>query len=96
MSEGKEPITALTDLVTYKDGQEIGREFLHTSRYKAKAPVIQVHSMADLTAPASEPGGDSGGETPDGGAGAEAPAMRDRTYPMRGQENQENQNNNAQ
>ena len=96
VSEGKEPITALTDLVTYKDGQEIGREFLHTSRYKAKAPVIQVHSMADLTAPASEPGGDSGGETPDGGAGAEAPGNEGQNVPDEGQENQENQNNNAQ
>ena len=34
----------VTDIVTYKDGEEISREFLHNSIYRAQAPVIRRNS----------------------------------------------------
>ena len=34
----------VTDSVTYKDGEEISREFLHNSIYRAQAPVIRRNS----------------------------------------------------
>ncbi len=39
-SYGKEGYRVVTDLVTMKDGEEVGREFLHNSTYNAQAPVI--------------------------------------------------------
>ncbi|MEI3175325.1 MAG: VanW family protein [Lachnospiraceae bacterium] len=40
-SHGKEGYQVRTDLVTYKNGEEISREFLHNSQYNAQAPVIR-------------------------------------------------------
>ncbi len=41
---GHEGYLVATDLVTYKDGEEIGREFLHNSTYKPQTPVIRRNS----------------------------------------------------
>ena len=43
-SYGKEGYRVETDLVTMKDGEEIGREFLHNSTYNPQAPVIRRNS----------------------------------------------------
>ena len=43
-SYGKEGCRVVTDIVTYKDGEEISREFLHNSIYRAQAPVIRRNS----------------------------------------------------
>lgn len=43
-SYGKEGYRVKTDLVTMKDGEEIGREFLHNSTYNPQAPVIRRNS----------------------------------------------------
>lgn len=40
-SHGKEGYLVRTDLVTYRNGEEISREFLHNSQYYAQAPVIR-------------------------------------------------------
>ena len=40
-SYGKEGYVVRTDLVTYRNGEEISREFLHNSQYNAQAPVIR-------------------------------------------------------
>ena len=41
---GKEGYRVKTDLVTMKDGVEIGREFLHNSTYNPQTPVIRRNS----------------------------------------------------
>ncbi|MCI8506539.1 MAG: hypothetical protein HFI67_10175 [Lachnospiraceae bacterium] len=43
-SYGKEGYRVETDLVTMKDGEEIGREFLHNSTYNPQKPVIRRNS----------------------------------------------------
>ncbi|MCI8466087.1 MAG: hypothetical protein HFI63_09580 [Lachnospiraceae bacterium] len=43
-SYGKEGYRVVTDLVTMKDGEEIGREFLHNSTYNPQKPVIRRNS----------------------------------------------------
>ena len=43
-SYGKEGYRVETDLVTRKDGEEIGREFLHNSTYNPQTPVIRRNS----------------------------------------------------
>ncbi|MCI8276158.1 MAG: vanomycin resistance protein VanB [Lachnospiraceae bacterium] len=43
-SYGKEGYRVETDLVTMKDGEEIGREFLHNSTYNPQTPVIRRNS----------------------------------------------------
>ncbi len=43
-SYGREGCRVVTDLVTYRDGEEISREFLHNSTYRAQAPVIRRNS----------------------------------------------------
>ncbi|MCI9067390.1 MAG: hypothetical protein HFI65_01690 [Lachnospiraceae bacterium] len=43
-SYGKEGYRVKTDLVTMKDGEEIGREFLHNSTYNPQTPVIRRNS----------------------------------------------------
>ena len=43
-SYGKEGYRVVTDLVIYKDGEEISREFLHNSTYNPQTPVIRRNS----------------------------------------------------